>query len=440
MVSDPYVWKFTRLALTAALGIVAASSGAPAIQAGESECRPTGRNQPVCPRGAPPEEATFLDPTVQVVEPNSIHLGRRIYVGPFARLIADGDAPIRIEEETNVQDNVTIIASFERNDDADRRVERILDEDEGVEVAERVILAHGATVKGPAKIGIGGGDIIVDPDDDQEVFLSFGTEVDGAILQRNTGISALGRVGPGVVLKSGFIVLPGKNVTTQAQADNTAEGKVRLLTEADVAFNEAVIEVNVALAREYARLYYDDPSNVRGINYDPGNTPVNYDRDLPSFAGAPRRVPGYRNRLIGDIDFADSLAMVRTALGERISIRADEGEPFLIGQIERMDSNVIFHALEETPIIAGDAVTYGSGVIVHGGGRDPIAGGGNNQETIIGSRVVLDAGSVVFRSRIGDSSRIGVKSALVASSLPPNTVIPARQVIVNNVFFGNVEW
>lgn len=304
--------------------IGAAALGLGLASAVSADCSPTTGNRAVCPHGAPPEVATFIDPTVEIVEADSIHLGRQVYVAPFARLVAD--ARITIEEESNVQDNVTIIAAFERGDEAEERVEHILEEDEGVEIAERVILAHGTTVKGPAKIGIGGGDIIVDPDDDQEVFLSFGTEVDGAILQRNTGVSALGRVGPGVILQSGFIVLPGKNVRTQAQADDPSLGKVRLLTEADIEFNEAVIEVNVAFAREYTRLYYKDRSNVRGINFDPGNTHFNHDRDLPSFAGMERRVPNFRNRLIGDIDFTDSLAAVSAGMANRISIRADEGE------------------------------------------------------------------------------------------------------------------
>jgi carbonic anhydrase/acetyltransferase-like protein (isoleucine patch superfamily) len=432
-------------ACAAALAVAAAAPSTVGLArsdragADETGCRPTQRHQPVCPRGAT-DEATFVDPTVEVQEADAIRLGRLVYIGPFARLMADDEAGITIDEESNVQDNVSIIAAYERDDVAEERVEQLFGNEKGVEIAERVILAHGATVKGPAKIGIGGGDIVVDPDADQEVFLSFGTEVDGAILQRNTGISALGRVGPGVTLKSGFIVLPGKNVTTQAQADDPALGKVRLLTEADVAFNEAVIEVNVAFAREYTRLFKDNPASVRGINFDPGHTSFNHDRDLPSFAGIERRVPGFRNRVIGDIDFADSLATVNAVMGSRISIRADEGEPFEIGQIARMASNVIFHALEETPIVTGDGVRYGNRAIVHGGGRDPIAGGGNNQETIIGSRVILAARSVVFRSRIGDGSRVGFKSAVVASSLPPNTVIPDRQVFVNNELFGHVEW
>lgn len=125
------------------------------------------------------------------------------------------------------------------------------------------------------------------------------------------------------------------------QSTSGAESTLRHSPGSDIAFNEAVIEVNVALAREDSRLYYERPSNVRGINFDPGNTHFNPDRDLPSFAGTPRRVPSFRNRLIGDIDFADSLSMVDAAMAHRISIRADEGEPFAIGHIARMGSNVI---------------------------------------------------------------------------------------------------
>lgn len=213
-------------------------------------CKPTNANRPVCPGTAAPETATFIDPTVRITAPGKITLAEKVYVGPFAQLLAGDDGGITIDKESNVQDNVTIYGGFERNDAAEARVEALgLDEEEGVEIAERVILAHGATVKGPAMIGVGGGNIAVDPDADQEVFLSFGSEVDGAILEKNTGVSALGRVGPGVRLRSGFIVLPGKNVTTQAQADDPSLGKVRLLTEADIAFSEGVIAVGSLILR-----------------------------------------------------------------------------------------------------------------------------------------------------------------------------------------------
>ena len=404
-------------------------------------CHPTQPNRPVCPKKSAPETATFIDPTAEIVGAKHITLGQHIYIAPFARLIADGEAGITIEEESNVQDNVAIYANFGGRDEEDsERMEAIgLHEEEGVEIAERVILAHGATVKGPAKIGIGGGDIVPDPDDDQEVFLSFGTEVDGAILERNTGVSALGRVGPGVILRSGFIVLPGKNVTTQEEADNAELGKVRLINQGDVAFNEAVIEVNVAFAREYTRLFYDNPSNVRGINYDPGHTHFNHDRDLPVLAGKPTRIPGFRNRIIGEIYMADSFSYLNRVMGRSISLRADEGEPFHIGHIRSMADGVIFHALEETNITVGNNVSYGEKVIVHGGGRVIIVG--NREEpTRIADNVTLKDQAVVFRTTIGDGATIGVKSAVVGSELEPGTVIPDRVIWLNNSKFGDVEW
>ncbi|MBA3358793.1 MAG: acetyltransferase [Thermoleophilaceae bacterium] len=419
-------------------------------------CRPTDGNRPVCPAGAPPELANFLDSTVTVEEPENVFLGGRVYVGPFAKLIADDDAPITIDDESNVQDSVRILAEGgEDADDRDYPLRNGLDEEEGVEIADRVILAHGAAVKGPAKVGIGGGDIEPDPDDDQEVFVSFGAEVDGAVLQRNTGISALGRVGPGVTLKSGFIVLPGKNVTTQAQADNPSLGKVRLLTVADVAFNEAVLEVNVALAREYSRLAYESRSNVRGINFDPGNTFFNHDRDLPNTnaevpppgtefehcdGGRETRVPSFRNRIIGEVCLEDSVERLDSVMGSEVSLRADEGEPLSFGHMDWMGSGFISHALEETTVEVGENVRYGHDSIVHGGGRRQDGGGRGSESTFIEDDVRLQPLSVTFRSFVGRGSHIGYKSAVVSSELAPGTRIPDRVIYLNNVIFGRVEW
>lgn len=428
----------------------------------EASFSPTQRNRPVLPATASLEKATFIDPTVTITGANSILLGPQIYIGPFARLLADDrkdkdrstgtpvtavslqgnghdeDIQIRIGKETNLQDNVTVVADANRSG-ADRAKVAALGI-EGVEIGERVILAHGSTVKGPAQIGIEGTNIPVDPDDDQEVFLSFGCEIDGAILEKNTGVSALARVGPGVRLRSGYIVLPGKNVTTQAEADDPGLGKVRLLVEADILFNEGVLEVNIAFAREYSRLFRENPSNVRGINFDPGNTGFNPNRDLPKLAGRPTQIPGYRNRIIGEVSIANSFPDLQHVLGEGISIRADEGEPFVIGRIARMDDNVIFHALEQTPIQAGDNIRYGERSIVHGGGRRPLAGGGDDEPTILEDNVQLKSQAVVFRSLIGRGASVGRKSAVVNTDVAPNTVIPDRVVYVNNALFGPVEW
>lgn len=435
------------------------SSSAEQVEAGFS---PTPRNRPVLPASAPPATATFIDPTATIAGAELVSIGQRVYIGPFARLLANGEpgqghyglpvvpasqggyhdhgpVRIRIGRETNVQDNVTIYAGVER-DGAARQQVAALGLPDGVEIGERVIMAHGTTVKGPVQIAVEGTNIPVDPDDDQEVFLSFGCEIDGAILEKNTGVSALARVGPGVRLRSGFIVLPGKNVTTQREADDPSLGKVRLLVEADIAFNEAVLEVNTAFAREYTRLYRDNVTNVLGISMDPGNTAFNPTRDLPTLAGRPTRLSGFPNRIIGDVRLKNTLPELWRHMGRDISLRADEGEPFIVGEVARMDDNVIFHALEGASIQTGDNVRYGQRVIVHGGGRRPLGGGSDNESTIIEDNVTLRDQAVVFRSLIGRGATIGRKSAVVNTDVAPGTVIPERVVYVNNALFGPVEW
>jgi carbonic anhydrase/acetyltransferase-like protein (isoleucine patch superfamily) len=270
------------------------------------------------------------------------------------------------------------------------------------------------------------------------VFLSFGAAVDGAILERNTQVSQLARVGPGVRLRSGYVVLPGKNVTTQEEADNVNLGKVRLITEADIVFAEAVIEVNTAFAREYTRLFYDRPSNVRGINYNPGHSSFNETRSLPRLGGVQTRAPGFRNRIIGAITLADTLERLSSVMGERISLRADEGTPFQVGHVHQMDDNVIFHALEHTDLHLGNNIKYGEQVIVHGGlGTTP---SGGPLPTVIEDNVTLKDQSIVFQSHVGSGCVIGEKSAVLNSVLAPGTVIPDRVIYRNNVFFGVVEW
>jgi carbonic anhydrase/acetyltransferase-like protein (isoleucine patch superfamily) len=127
-------------------------------------------------------------------------------------------------------------------------------------------------------------------------------------------------------------------------------------------------------------------------------------------------------------------------MGNRISLRADEGEPFIIGTINKMSDDVIFHALEETPIEVGDNVTYGEGSIVHGGGRMPLNGGGGDEPTIIEDDVILGEGAVVFRSLIGKGAKIGKRSAIVNTDIAPGTVIEDKVIYINNALFGAVEW
>lgn len=408
--------------------------------AGAVTGRPAGPaplDRPVHPADAPAEEASFIDPTARIDGPDRVTVGRRVYVGPFAWLDA-GNAPIVVGDESNVQDNVTVRSSRSR-----RRSERGtiaalgLDADAGIETGRRCILAHGSRVIGPARLGLEGFD--ADPVHDVGVFLSFGAEVDGAIIEQKCAVSALARVGPGVRLRSGTVVLPGRNVVTQADADDPGRGKVRRAGPGDVAFKEAVVEVNTSLARSYTLLYRDDPTAVTGINLDPGGTTFNPERDTPVLAGRPARRPRFRNRVIGAVTLADRFDQLDEAMDEAISLRADEGEPISVGHVAAMHRGVTFHALEETAITVGDGVRFGPGAIVHGGARSR-DGVVVEQATVIGAGATLGAGSVVFRSRVGPGARIGVRSAVINSELPAGAVVPDGTVIQDDVTFGPVEW
>lgn len=358
--------------------------------------------------------ASFVDPTARIVNPANVHLGDLDYVAPFARLRADKHA-IHIGNESDVQDNTTL----------DAHKGSIL-------LGEQVIIAHGATVKGPAKIGEEGacpGGEAVCPS-----FVGFNAMVDGAIIEKDAMVLHLARVAPGVTIPSGRKVLPGKNVRSTAEVAM----KTAPLTDADRLFMKGVIEVNTAFAAQYAALAAEDPSNVRGINFDPGNTVFNPTRQLPTLNGVSTRDPGFRNRIIGDVRMANSRDELDLVMGERIALRADEGEPFEVGSIDEMESRTTLHALEHTHLRLGNNGHYGERSLVHGGPTDFIDA--PKDATITGENFQLGERAVFFRSRIGNNSRVGRRSLVQQSDLPAGTVIPDRTVVINNTVFGPVEW
>ena len=437
--------------LVAVSGVVLAAPATAATATAEESCSPTPEHFPVCEvAGGGIDTAAFLDPTVTVVDAEEVHLGEGTYVAPFAVLDAHG-AEIEIGPESNVQDDVEVVAEHAPSAERTHALAAAgLGSHDGVVTGERVIMAHGSAVRGPASLGEGPVLEVEDatgaPVEDSGVFLSFGSEVDGAVLERDTALSALSRVGPGVVLHSGTVVLPGKDVTTQAEADDPALGEVRPITDADRLFNAGVVEVNVGLAREYSRFALESLDNVTGINADPGGNVFDQARDLPTVesdlcTGPEVSVPDFRNRIIGNVCFEDSVEGLDAAMGERISLRADEGGPFGLGTIDEMGDGVIFHALEGNDLAVGDRVSYGDDVIVHGGGRpqvDPTTGLAT--PTVIGNDVVLSDGAIVFRSLVRNGSVVGERSAVVGSELVLGQEVPANTIYANDAVFGPVEW
>lgn len=386
-------------------------------------CTPSGSNRPVCPASADLEQASFIDPTAVLSFPANIGIGARSYIAPFADLLTP---KIVIGEKTDLQDSVMLAGTGT------------------VTLGDETMLAHGARVDGPAKIGrtaVAG--------EHNAAFVGFNSYIKGATVEHDAMVLHLARVNPGIVIKHGKVVLSGKDITTQAQADDPALGKVIPITDALRLFMEGVLHVNETFAREYTRLYRDGASNVTGINYDPGDGGAspgfNPARDLPILAGASTREPGYRNRFVGGLNMSDSYARLNgmMVVGNKISLRTDEGEPFHVGTIARMNDRTTFHALEHTGIDAHNNITYGLRSLVHGGQSEATV---NNEHsnTVIGDGTQIGNYAVLFRSVTGSNVNIGCASLVDGSTLSAGTVIPARTIVINSGHAGAttypVEW
>jgi carbonic anhydrase/acetyltransferase-like protein (isoleucine patch superfamily) len=235
-------------------------------------------------------------------------------------------------------------------------------------------------------------------------------------------------------------VLPGKDVTTQAEADDPSLGKVTPLTEADIEGTELSIDANTGFAREYSRLYRTHRPLVRGISPDPGGTPYSGALSIPvtsaesgSCAGTPTIRPGFDARIIGSVCLEDSVSRLQRVVGAGVSLRADEGTdtPYVVGRIGDMQDGVVFHDVPEAGITTGDRVVYGEDSTVHSGPRRP---------AVLGDDVVLGRGSVVFGSSIGSRARVGDRSLVGFTDLAPGAVVPDRAIVFGGNQFGTVEW
>ena len=60
--------------------------------------------------------------------------------------------------------------------------------------------------------------------------------------------------------------------------------------------------------------------------------------------------------------------------------------------------------------------------------------------TRTGDRVVVGDWSILFRSEMGDDSRIGFRSLVQGSSFPVETVIDSCEVWIDGEFVREVEW
>ena len=367
------------------------------------------------------------------------------FIGPYSTLDAHGGA-IKIGTGSAILDNASIVANPTHPHTAPAPVVRI---------GDQVLISYGARVQGPATIGAYSSTAA-------PVEIGSGAVVDGATIEPGSIVSALARVGPGVTLPSGYAVLPGKNVTTNAGGFRSRAGQGRQghlggprdRHQAARQQSQPGGRVQPALPgpiEHRARAPGVDPtvtginngnlSAVEGASQQPGSATAST-AYLPPGTGpkfpsphrglVPGNLYGLRARVTGATNFHSRAATIAHSVGRANSIRADHGQPITIGSIGGTGNGVTINSPGRGQLTIGQNFVAGNAAV--------LLGGTSSAKAVIGDNVSIGNGAVVDQSSLGSGSTVGDRAYLLNSTFPAGTNIPAGAIYINNKLAGSVEW
>lgn len=169
------------------------------------------------------DHTALIDPSAQII--GNVKIARDVFVGPLTVIRADQRgpdgkvAPIRIDSEVSIQDNVIIHA----------------DPGASVIIGPRTSIAHGAIVHGPCTIG-------------QECFIALRATLYKATLEDNVWIG-IGAIAKLVTLQS-FTRVPAGSVIR----DRPEVLSLRLVSNKERKYMEEVWAANTRLRADYLEL------------------------------------------------------------------------------------------------------------------------------------------------------------------------------------------
>ena len=394
---------------------------------------------------------TFIDPTARIVNGYAVIVSTPGFIAPYSTLNAHGGA-IKIGSGSVILDNASIVANPLHPHTAPAPV---------VEIGNNVVIGYGAQVLGPSTIGAYGSAAATG--------IGPGAVIDQAIIAPGAYVSALARVGPGVTIPAGRLVLPGQTVANEGDlldptkvvtiAGNPLAGQIR------DELNQ-LRATNLTLAAGYVQLYQGQSATGASPGVEANVTTV-FNGNLAAVEGAgqqpgsptaatpflpPGRGPTYfshrhdqvqgllrsfRARATGRVVFKTRAGQLAHRLGRSNSIRADQGQPPIaaqqinIGSIAHTGFGVTISApLSGTQTGAssgtssftiGQNFQAGTGAVILGGpGRS------------IGDNVSIDAGAVVDGSSLRSGTTVGAgayvlnfgtdKSNLLPTNIPAGTI------------------
>ncbi|SIO40577.1 Carbonic anhydrase or acetyltransferase, isoleucine patch superfamily [Singulisphaera sp. GP187] len=405
-------------------------------------------NTPVLPFGAT-KVASFIDPTVGIVNGRHVIVGNKTFIGPYAKLNSTSGF-IKIGTGSSILDGATIQSNPTR---AKNPTTSIL-------IGNFVSVGFGATVIGPSQIGAFGAQ-------SKPTGIGANALIDSATIEPGAIVGTLARVGPGVTVPAGIYVLPGANVTTNAEASDPALGKVAPITATEASDLSKNLANNTALAAGYAALFQGDSSTgttniftparkgvfngnlsaVEGAGNEPGSangpsfeptSPTGPTFQAPLGQQQPGLISNFRARVTGEVVFHQQAAIVAHSLGIGNSIRADQGQPFVFGSTFTSGDYVVINSP-----LGSNVASTGSGITIYDGvqaGDRSVILGGPGAKVSIGGNVIIGAGAVLDRSTIGAGASIGARAYVANSTIADGTVVPTGAIIINNKLVGSIQW
>lgn len=329
------------------------------------------------------ENSSFISPLAEVF--GEVSVGKKVFVASNTTLRADPGATICIDSETNFQDNITFLAL--RHHSAPPSTCGAL----ASSTEEQVSIAHQARIKN-SKIG-------------KFTFVGFRTRLDNVVLEDGAFVLH-GATLSNVRIGKDRLVPVGAVITTQKQAD-----ALPLKTEANAEFQKEVLEVNREFAEHYGELYKTHGFEaVSGVSAAP-KTSWNPNPVKPTL-GKNVKIEDF-TRIVGDVRIGKN-----SSIGDRTSIRADEGAPIIIGDNANIERRVTFHALKGTSIRIGKHLNTSDNIVFHG----PLK---------VGDNLNVEDDAILFRSKIGNNVTIGTGAIVIGVNLRDGVKVPSNAIITN---------
>ncbi len=325
--------------------------------------------------------SSFISPLVELF--GNVAVGKRVFVASNTVLRADPDTHICIGNETNLQDNILFIARRRTPSPTSACGRR------SSSTGNQVSIAHQASIEN-SKIG-------------NFTFIGFHAQLQNTVLEDGAFVLHGAKLA-NVRIGRNRLVPIGAVITTQAQAD-----ALPLKTTDNAEFQREVLEVNEEFAEHYGELYRSQGFDaVTGISPAP-RTSWNPKPVRPTLGQNVRIDPFVR--IVGDVRLGRN-----SVVGQRTSIRADEGSPIIIGENAAIEDRVTFHALKGTSIRIGRNLNTDDNVVFHG----PLE---------VGNNLAIADDAVLFRSQVGDNVTIGTGAIVVGVTLRDGSKVPPQAVI-----------